>query len=211
MLARLILLILLTAANANTAVYAAEEQKRLDEKGKFYVGLGTGSLRLKKLSTKSENRILSLPGVVGVVDVKKDGNAKKIFFGYKPWETTSFELTYLEATDFHVRLLASNSLIRFSSEKEGEVKAIGLSVKKDWPLGNKFSVYGTLGVYRYQLYVKMDASDGLQTLAEEDAEYGNTISATAGVAYRLGRKWTLAAEAERNGAKVNYVTITRKF
>jgi len=201
-------------AFGNTAPPAAQmptEENSGDKK--YYFEAGWGRVSTNKISTRSEQRVLSTPGTTGTLDVKKRSDAWRVLVGRTFENKYGLEAGYVGGINFYVHSSASNSFtgISLTSKKEMGAQAIFLFLRKDIPVTDRISVFWKAGWIRYQVKFHEQISDGVDTLEDKRAEYGGFPAAGLGIVRELGGGLRVSAVFERDGASGFFFTVGRRF
>lgn len=127
---------------------------------------------------------------VGLSDIDESGiddddNAFKLFGGIRINKFFALEAAYVDLGE-----LEGDAVVGGPSN-ELEVEGVGIGVTGSYPLTEKFSVQGKVGVYFWDLDVNGTIADRFNDDSDNDNFYG------AGVSYRLNKKVSLIGEWER--------------
>ena len=192
--------------------YAAAEGLNLSKEKedrwtkKLYVSGGWGRTHLNiPIKTKTEDKILAMPGVTGTLEIIKDSDFQTLSLGYQAWKTTAFEFFYADGIVFRTELNASNPLMTVTGRRKADVTATGLFVKKNWPVGESFQLFGKIGYIHYKAKIQAEihssvAVDGLTTMEEDDSLSVNSPAMALGMSYKLGKGVKVQAETAKDAA-----------
>lgn len=187
--------------------YGDGEMDALDWTG-VYLGFGIGQSRVSHWSDYANNFVNSSFGSPTVVGSDNEDLGFKVFGGYQINKYLGVEAGFVDFNDVKANSTVAGPRTVYTT---AENDAWTLAAVGTWPVANRFSVFGKLGLNSW--------SSNLKTIATDT--FGDTVSATEGsndydVFYGLGASYALLdsvelrAEIERYkfGDRVNVDLMT---
>jgi OOP family OmpA-OmpF porin len=159
----------------------------LAQDARFYVG---GSLGQAEAEGVCDDVGTLVTGIGSVSSCDEKDSAWKFFGGYQFNRNFALEASYSD----YGSISASGQSFGVPFSVSGDATAFGIAAVGILPLGDRFSLFGKLGLLRSEVDVVAAGIGG--AFSESESETGLHIG--VGVMFDLGRDFSIRAEWERN-------------
>ncbi|NOX68287.1 MAG: outer membrane beta-barrel protein [Gammaproteobacteria bacterium] len=207
--------LLLTATMASNTVEAQEPIK----KG-FYLGGAIGNAVTDVDATEFSRGLVDAGFNVSDVTLGDDSYGWKIFAGYMFNDYVGVQASMLDLGGLQSQLTASvppnqiDDLLRVSTNLlPGRGKGFLADIVLQYPISNRFAVYGTLGMFLAEPSTRQTVVAG-GTGSASRSEGDDDFSASIGVSYAAGKRATVKLAWERydiDGLKTDFPMVAVQF
>lgn len=164
---------------AGAGLLAASPLQAQAEGTGFYVGFGLGQAEAKKFCD-----ISGVPGAT-VGSCEDSDTAWRFFGGYQLNRYVGVELGYAGGPEFN----ASVTYLGLPATVKAEASALDVVAVGYIPLGDRFALFGKLGLYRWDLDVEVPGYGAL-------SDSGTDLTYGLGVQFNFARKFAVRVEGQ---------------
>lgn len=179
-----------------TALVAALATPAFATEG-YYVGASGGEEDAKDFDDVCDD--LGSIGFVGSCD--ETDNGWKIFGGYQFTPNWGLEVFYADLGEAEARGTAPDLGVPVSVSVDAEVDGFGASAVGTWPINDKFSVFGKVGFFTWDLNTSLRGTAidvGVPVLASIDKDDdGTDLTYGIGAQYSFNETFAIRVEWER--------------
>jgi OmpA-OmpF porin, OOP family len=184
-----------------TCAFLAMPSAVIAQDARFYVGASLGEAKAEGVCSDLGSLVTGI-GTLSSCDEKDSG--WKFFGGYQFNRNFALEASYFD----YGSVSASGQTFGVPFNVSGDATAFGIAAVGILPLGDRFSLFGKLGLLNTEIDVTAAGIGG--AFSDSDSETGLHIG--VGVMFDLGRNFSMRAEWERNDeGEIDMISIGVQF
>jgi OOP family OmpA-OmpF porin len=184
----------IAASFACAAVADAQQMTAPQERG-FYLGVGAGRSRVDFDTDDVDATVRALGFATSSTSADETDTAWKLFGGYRFNRYFALELGYTDLGRFTFDTTTTGPAANFDGRLKGNVwslDAVGIA-----PLGDRFSLFGKVGVIRWDLSARVAAFAGGAAVTDKVSDDGFSWKLGLGAQYQFTPAFGARLEWER--------------